>query len=154
MKKILQVGDKMPPFSGVDQYGKEHNSTEFENQKLVVFFYPKASTPGCTAEACNINDNLEALHAQGYQVIGVSADSVEKQRKFSDKYDFKFPIIADVDRQIIDAFGVWGEKKFMGRTYDGIHRVTFIINENGVVERVIEKVKTKDHANQILNSEK
>lgn len=154
MKKILQVGEEMPKFNGVDQYGKVYSSADFKNHKLVIFFYPKASTPGCTAEACNINDNLDALKAQGYQVIGVSADSVEKQRKFSDKYNFKFPIIADVDKKIIEAFGVWGEKKFMGKTYDGIHRVTFIINENGVVERVIEKVKTKDHTNQILNSEK
>lgn len=151
MRKLLSEGDKMPDFQGVTQYGEEIKSSDFVGEKLVIFFYPKASTPGCTAEACNLNDNLEALSQQGYHVIGVSADSVKRQKNFSEKYGFKFPLIADEDKTIINAFGVWGPKKFMGRSYEGIHRTTFLVDSNGMIERVIEKVKTKEHAQQILN---
>ena len=147
---MLQEGDKVPNFKGLDENGNEISYQDYKGKKLVVFFYPRASTPGCTAEACNLNDNLSALQKEGYEVIGVSADSVRKQKNFSNKYEFKYPLIADVDKEIIDAFGVWGPKKFMGKEFDGIHRTTFLINEKGIIERVIKKVKTKDHANQIL----
>lgn len=150
--KMLQQGDQVPDFKGTDQNGNEISYQDLKGRKLVLFFYPKASTPGCTAEACNLNDNLEALAAQGYEVIGVSADSVKRQKNFTDKYGFNFPLIADENKEIIDAFGVWGPKKFMGKEFDGIHRTTFLIDENGIIERVIEKVKTKDHANQILTN--
>lgn len=149
---MLNEGDKIPNFKGLDQDGNEISYAQFKGEKLVVFFYPKASTPGCTAEACNLNDNLDALSAQGYRVIGVSADSMKRQKNFSEKYGFKFPLISDEDKSIIQAFGVWGPKKFMGKEYEGIHRTTFIINEQGVIERVIKKVKTKDHSNQILEN--
>ena len=147
---MLQVGDKVPEFEGVDQNGETISLSNYKGKKLVVFFYPKASTPGCTAEACDLRDNEEALKAQGYELIGVSADSVERQKKFADKYNLPFSLLADEDHSILNIFGVWGPKKFMGREFDGIHRTTFIIDENGVVEDVITKVKTKEHAKQIL----
>ena len=150
--KPLQVGEIVPPFSVSDDRGKTQQLSDYEGQKLVVFFYPKANTPGCTAEACDLRDHYKALQEAGYALLGVSADSEKKQRNFSEKYDFPFPLLADEDKQVINAFGVWGPKKFMGREYDGIHRMTFIIDENGVVERVIEKVKTKVHATQILEA--
>lgn len=152
MTNMLKEGDKVPNFKGLDQNGNEISYENFKGKKLVVFFYPKASTPGCTAEACNLNDNLESLASKGYQVVGISADSVKRQKNFSDKYEFKFPLISDEDKSIIQSFGVWGPKKFMGKEYEGIHRTTFLINENGEIERVIKKVKTKDHTNQILEN--
>jgi len=148
--KPLQVGEAVPSFSVSDDRGNIQQLSDYKGQKLVVFFYPKANTPGCTAEACDLRDHYKELQAAGYALLGVSADSEKKQRNFSEKYDFPFPLLADEDKQVINAFGVWGPKKFMGREYDGIHRMTFIIDENGVVERVIEKVKTKVHAAQIL----
>lgn len=148
---MLKAGDKAPVFEGLDQDGKTIKSADFKGKKYVVFFYPKASTPGCTAEACDLRDNENALLAMGYSLIGISADSVQRQKKFATKYDFAFPLIADEDKKIIQAFGVWGRKKFMGKEYDGILRTTFIINENGIIEHVIEKVKTKEHAKQILD---
>ena len=146
---MLEAGDKMPPFEGKDQYGNTVSSKDLNGDKLAVFFYPKASTPGCTAQACNLNDNLEKLEHEGYKVIGISADTVKRQFNFSEKYGFKFPLIADTEKEIIEKFGVWGPKKFMGKEYDGILRTTFIINKKGIIERVINKVKTKDHASQI-----
>jgi thioredoxin-dependent peroxiredoxin len=148
--KTLQAGDKVPEFSVVDDRGNTQSLSAYKGQKLVVFFYPKANTPGCTAEACDLRDHYKELQDAGYALLGVSADSQKKQRNFSEKYSFPFPLLADEDKQVIEAFGVWGPKKFMGREYDGIHRMTFLIDENGVVERVIEKVKTKAHAAQIL----
>ena len=150
--KPLQVGEAVPSFSVSDDRGNIQQLSDYKGQKLVVFFYPKANTPGCTAEACDLRDHYKELQAAGYALLGVSADSEKKQRNFSEKYDFPFPLLADEDKQVINAFGVWGPKKFMGREYDGIHRMTFIIDENGVVERVIEKVKTKVHAAQILEA--
>lgn len=147
---MLKKGDKAPKFEGIDQNGNEIKSTDYKGKKYVVFFYPKANTPGCTAQACDLRDNEEALKSKGYEIIGVSADSVKRQKNFATKYDLKYPLIADVNKKIIEAFGVWGPKKFMGREFDGIHRTTFIINEKGVIENVIEKVKTKEHAKQIL----
>lgn len=147
---MLQIGDKAPDFSGFDQDGKFRQLEDYKGKKLVVFFYPKASTPGCTAEACDLRDNFERFKANNYELLGISADSQKAQLKFSDKYSFPFPLLADEEKEVIQAFGVWGPKKFMGRTYDGIHRTTFIINEEGVIEDVISDVKTKAHANQIL----
>ena len=148
--KTLQAGDQVPEFSVVDDRGNTQSLSAYKGQKLVVFFYTKASTPGCTAEACDLRDHYKEMQNAGYALLGVSADSQKKQRNFSEKYSFPFPLVADEDKQVIEAFGVGGPKKFMGREYDGIHRMTFLIDENGVVERVIEKVKTKAHAAQIL----
>lgn len=146
----LKAGDKAPKFSGLDQDGKQHTLADYKGKKLVVFFYPKASTPGCTAEACDLRDNFKKFEAQNYALLGVSADSAKAQTKFIEKYELPFPLLADEDKSVINAFGVWGPKKFMGREYDGIHRTTFIIDEDGIIEEVIEKVKTKEHAAQIL----
>jgi len=146
----LKVGDKAPNFSGFDQDGNTISLADYAGKKLVVFFYPKASTPGCTAEACNLNDNYDRFKAQGYEILGVSADSPKRQSNFKNKYGFQYPLIADEDKSVIEAFGVWGPKKFMGKEYDGIHRTTFIIDESGVLSDVIRKVKTKEHTSQIL----
>lgn len=146
----LKTGDKAPDFSGIDQNGKEIALKDFKGKKIVLFFYPKASTPGCTAEACNLQDNIQRFEKQGYQLIGVSADSQKRQANFAEKNKLSYPLIADEDKTIIEAYGVWGPKKFMGREYDGIHRTTFIIDEKGIIEDIITKVKTKDHTNQIL----
>nr|WP_321412969.1 thioredoxin-dependent thiol peroxidase [uncultured Allomuricauda sp.] len=147
---MLKVGDKVPDFSAKDQDGNTINLSDYKGKKLVVFFYPKANTPGCTAEACNLRDNYKELQGEGYELLGVSADSEKKQSNFRNKYEFPFPLLADEDHTVIKTFGVWGPKKFMGREYDGIHRTTFVIDGEGKVENVIEKVKTKDHAAQIL----
>ncbi|NRB82937.1 MAG: thioredoxin-dependent thiol peroxidase [Winogradskyella sp.] len=146
----LKVGDKAPNFSGVDQDGNTISLADYAGKKLVVFFYPKASTPGCTAEACNLNDNYDRFKAQGFEILGVSADSPKRQSNFKNKYGFQYPLLADEDKSVIEAFGVWGPKKFMGKEYDGIHRTTFIIDENGILSNVITKVKTKEHTAQIL----
>jgi len=146
----LQKGHKAPKFSGVDQEGKTHTLADYAGKKLVVFFYPKASTPGCTAEACDLRDNFERFKANNYELLGVSADSAKAQLKFKDKYELPFPLLADEDKSVITAFGVWGPKKFMGKEYDGIHRTTFVIDENGIIDEVISQVKTKEHAAQIL----
>jgi peroxiredoxin Q/BCP len=146
----LKEGDKVPDFSSVDQDGNLIKLSNYLGKKLVVFFYPRANTPGCTAEACNLRDNYAELLAKGFQILGVSEDSQKKQAGFRNKYEFPFPLLADEDHTVINTFGVWGPKKFMGREYDGIHRMTFIINEDGVVSKVIDKVNTKDHASQIL----
>jgi peroxiredoxin Q/BCP len=146
----LTKGDKAPDFSGVDQDGKTHTLADYEGKKLVVFFYPKADTPGCTAEACDLRDNFERFKAQNYELLGVSADNQKKQAKFKEKYHLPFPLLADEDKSVINAFGVWGPKKFMGRLFDGINRTTFVIDENGIIDEVITAVKTKVHAGQIL----
>ncbi|WP_019039338.1 thioredoxin-dependent thiol peroxidase [Psychroflexus tropicus] len=146
----LEAGDKAPKFEAKDQDGNTHTLEDYKGKKLVVFFYPKASTPGCTAEACNLRDNWKALQSQGYEILGVSADSPKRQQNFKAKYELPFPLLADEDKEVIKAFGVWGPKKFMGKEYEGIHRTTFIINEDSVLEEVITKVKTKAHAEQIL----
>lgn len=148
--KPLQEGDKAPEFSGIDQDGNSISSMDYKGKKWVVFFYPKASTPGCTNEVCNLRDHYQELKKQGYALLGISADSEKRQKNFHSKHKLPFPLLADENKEVIEAFGVWGSKKFMGREYDGIHRMTFVINENGVVDRVISKVKTKDHAAQIL----
>ena len=146
----LKKGDKAPEFSGVDQDGNAHKLGDYQGKKLVVFFYPKANTPGCTAEACDLRDNFDRFQTNNYAILGVSADSQKDQGKFKNKFDFPFPLLADEDKSVIQAFAVWGPKKLRGKEYDGIHRTTFIIDENGLIEEVISDVKTKDHANQIL----
>ncbi|WP_027066574.1 thioredoxin-dependent thiol peroxidase [Maribacter sp. Hel_I_7] len=146
----LKVGDKVPPFSVKDQDGNTVSLKDYQGKKLIVFFYPKASTPGCTAEACNLRDNYKELQSEGYELLGVSADSEKRQAKFKEKYEFPFPLLADEDHTVVNAFGVWGLKKFMGREYDGIHRKTFVVDGEGIVTKVIDKVKTKDHAAQLL----
>ncbi len=146
----LKIGDNAPKFSALDQDGIERKLSDYVGKKLVIFFYPKASTPGCTAEACDLNNNFERFQALNYSILGVSADSQKAQAKFKDKYGFQYPLLADENRAVIQAFGVWGPKKFMGKEYDGIHRTTFIIDEKGVIENIISDVKTKEHAKQIL----
>lgn len=146
----LKKGDKAPNFSGFDQDNKFHQLGDYAGKKLVVFFYPKADTPGCTAEACDLRDNFERFKANNYELLGVSADTPKAQAKFKSKFNLPFPLIADEDKSVIEAFGVWGPKKFMGREFDGIHRTTFVINENGIIDEVITAVKTKEHAAQIL----
>ena len=147
----LKAGDKAPEFSVKDQDGNTVKLSDFKGKKLVLFFYPKASTPGCTAEACNLRDNWERFQEKGYAILGVSADTQKRQSNFKNKYEFPFPLLADEDREVIQAYGVWGPKKFMGKEYDGIHRTTFIIDEDGKIEEVIKKVKTKEHTAQILS---
>ena len=146
----LKIGDKVPAFSVSDDRGNIQSLEDYLGKKLVVFFYPKANTPGCTAEACDLRDHFKELQDAGYSLLGVSADSAKSQRNFSKKFDFPFPLLADQDKAVINAFGVWGLKKFMGKEYEGIHRKTFIIDEKGKVSRVIDKVKTKEQASQIL----
>lgn len=146
----LQAGDNAPAFSGTTDEGKTVSLADFAGNKLVVFFYPKDDTPGCTAEACNLRDNYTELKEKGYQLLGVSPDGVAKHLKFKKKYELPFPLLADEDQSVLNAFGVWGPKKFMGREYDGVHRTTFVIDADGKIEKVIAKVKTKDHAAQIM----
>lgn len=147
----LKVGDKAPNFTANNQDEKKVSLTDFKGKKLVLFFYPKASTPGCTSEACNLSDNYERFLSKGYDVLGVSADSAKRQSNFKTKYNFPYDLLADEDKSVINAYGVWGPKKFMGKEYDGIHRTTFIIDSNGVIEDIITKVKTKAHTDQILD---
>lgn len=146
----LKIGDNAPQFEALDNQGNTIKLSDYAGKKLVVFFYPKASTPGCTMQACNLRDNYQQFLAKGYAILGVSADSAKRQQNFIDKKELPFPLLADEDKAVINAFGVWGEKKFMGKTYDGIHRITFVIDANGVIVDVITKVKTKAHTAQIL----
>ncbi|MCG8206941.1 thioredoxin-dependent thiol peroxidase [Tenacibaculum finnmarkense] len=146
----LQVGDAAPNFESVDEKGNVVKLSDYKGEKLVLFFYPKASTPGCTNEACDLRDNYQSFLAKGYAILGASADSAKRQQKWIDKHDLPFPLLADEQKEVINAFGIWGPKKFMGREYDGIHRTTFVIDENGIIEDIISKVKTKEHASQIL----
>jgi thioredoxin-dependent peroxiredoxin len=148
----INEGEKAPQFEGKDQNGNTIRISDFTGKKLVLYFYPKDDTPGCTKEACNLRDNYQALKDQGIEIIGVSADTESKHQKFIEKYDLPFPLIADTEKEIIQAFGVWGEKKFLGKTYDGIHRITFVMDENGNVLKRFDKVKTADHAAQILEA--
>lgn len=146
----LKTGDKVPEFSAQDQAGNTVHLSDYKGKKLVVFFYPRANTPGCTREACNLRDHYKTLQDEGYELLGVSADSQSKQAAFKERYALPFPLLADQDRTVIDTFGVWGPKKFLGKSFEGIHRTTFIIDEEGIVERVIDKVNTKNHSEQLL----
>ena len=150
--KLLNVGDKIPQFECYDDSGNLFTEKDLLGKKTVIFFYPKANTPGCTAQACNLSENYSDLENRGYSVIGVSADKVDSQHKFSLKYGgFKYPLLSDIDKKMINNFGVWGLKKFRGKEYMGILRTTFIVGEDLKILRIIDKVKTKDHAHQILN---
>lgn len=146
----LKAGDVAPEFEGKDQNGDTIKLSDYKGKKLVIYFYPKDNTPGCTAESCNLRDNYQALQAQGYEVVGVSSDSAKSHQKFIDKYDLPFPLIADEDKNVHEAFGTWDLKKFMGKEYMGTIRSTFLIDADGKIEEVISKVKTKDHSAQIL----
>lgn len=148
----LKIGDKAPDFKVVNQDGTLMSLDDFKGQKLIMYFYPKADTPGCTAESCNLRDNYDDLLNKGYAILGVSPDTQEKQLKFATKYNLPFPLLADVDLQVIKAYGAWGLKKMYGKEYEGLLRTTYVIDENGMVEKVFEKVNTKDHATQIMEA--
>ncbi len=147
----LKVGDPAPDFEAKDQNGNLVKLSDFKGKKIILYFYPKDLTPACTAEAINLTENYETLKVKGYEVIGVSTDDEKKHQKFIEKYNIPYTLIADTDKKVVNLYGVWGPKKFMGREYEGIHRTTFVIDENGIIEKIIEKVNTKDHTNQILN---
>ncbi|BAV94285.1 thioredoxin-dependent thiol peroxidase [Ichthyobacterium seriolicida] len=146
----LKKGDVAPHFTSKDQDGQTVSLSDFKGKKLVLFFYPRANTPGCTAEACNLRDNYSKLEENNYQVLGVSCDTQSKQLSFKEKKELPYSLLSDTDQKVVEAYGVFGEKKFMGKSYNGIFRTTFIIDENGIIEEVITDVKTKDHTNQIL----
>ena len=149
---MIQIGEKAPEVLGHDENGNEIRLSDFKGKKLVLYFYPKDMTSGCTAEACNLRDNIGALEAQGFAVLGASVDDAKSHQRFIAKHELPFHLIADTDKQLVEQFGVWGEKSMYGRKYFGTFRTTFIINEEGIVERIIgpKKIKTKDHAKQIL----
>jgi len=148
----LNEGDKAPDFNGIDQDGNQVSLSDFSGKKLILFFYPKDNTPGCTAEACNLRDNYADLKAQGYELLGVSPDSEASHQKFISKHELPFPLLADTEKTVLKAYGVWGKKKMYGREFDGVFRTTFVINQEGVIAQVFKKVKTKDHSQQILSA--
>jgi peroxiredoxin Q/BCP len=152
MSLKLVVGDKAPAFEGVNQHGKKITLNDFKGKKLILYFYPKDNTPGCTAEACDLNDNYEMWISKGYHVVGVSPDNEKSHQKFIEKYNLKFDLIADTDTKVLESFGVWGEKSMYGKKYMGVLRTTFVISENGIIEAVFEKVDTKNHSTQIKSS--
>lgn len=146
----LKIGDKAPDFKGLNQNGEQVALSDYKGKKLVIYFYPKDLTPGCTAQACNLKENYDELKQKGFEILGVSADDEARHLKFIEKYELPFALLADTDHEVIKSFGVWGPKKFMGKEYEGIIRTTFVIDENGIIEYIIEKVKTKNHTEQIL----
>jgi len=147
----IKVGQKAPAFAGKIQSGKEVSLSNYSGRKLILYFYPKDLTPGCTAQSCSLGENFGTLRGKGFEVLGVSADNAKKHVQFIEKYSLPFDLLADVDRQTIMAYGVWGKKKFMGREYEGILRTTFIISENGTIEHILDKPDTKNHADEILS---
>lgn len=149
--KQLKQGDKAPAIISTDQFGNKVSLDSYRGRKVVLYFYPKDDTPGCTAEACSLRDNYRRLSDEGYAVIGVSPDNLKSHQKFTDKHELPFPLLADTDKKIINDYGVWGMKKFMGREYEGVIRTTFIIDEKGVISEVISKVDTRNHAFQVLD---
>ncbi|HMN06974.1 MAG TPA: thioredoxin-dependent thiol peroxidase [Flavobacteriales bacterium] len=146
----LQIGDKAPQVHGFDQDGRPVSLQDYAGRDLVLYFYPKDFTPGCTAEACSLRDEHSALQEAGYEVLGVSPDTVEKHKRFAEKHGLPFRLLADPDKVVAKAYGVWGRKKFMGREFDGILRTTFLIDKKGVIKDIIGKVRTKDHAQQVM----
>ena len=152
--KELNEGDKSPDFKGKNQEGKTISLNDFKGKKLILYFYPKDNTPGCTAEACDLNDNYDYWISKGYEVVGVSPDSEESHRKFIDKFGLKFNLISDPEKELLQTFGVWGEKKMYGKTYMGVLRTTFVIDENGLIEKIFRKVNTKEHTRQITDEMK
>jgi len=147
---MLKTGDKAPAINSIDQNGEQITLEQFKGKKIVLYFYPKDMTPGCTMQSCDLRDNYKALLDKGYVVLGCSADTPEKHQKFIAKYELPFSLISDESKEVLNAYGVWGPKKFMGRSYEGISRTTFVIDENGIIEDIITKVKTKQHTSQIL----
>ena len=147
----LKIGDDAPEINSIDENGEKITLSQFKGKKVILYFYPKDMTPGCTAQACNLTENYQELQSQGYEVLGVSCDSVAKHQKFIEKYNLSFSLISDEQKKVVQDYGVWGMKKFMGREYMGINRTTFLINEKGVINDIINKVDTKQHTNQILN---
>ncbi|NOZ45471.1 MAG: thioredoxin-dependent thiol peroxidase [Chlorobi bacterium] len=147
---LLKEGQQAPEIKLENQNGDEVTLSQYKGKKVILFFYPKDNTPGCTAESCNLNDNYNTLLQKGFEIIGISPDTVKSHQKFSNKFDFQYNILADIEKKTLNQYGVWGEKKMYGRTYEGVHRTTFIISEDGKIEKIITKVKTKDHTNQIL----
>lgn len=148
----LKPGDTAPDIESLSYDNQKISLKNFKGQKVILFFYPKDNTPGCTAEACNLRDNYALLKQKGFAIIGVSADNAKSHLKFSEKFSLPFPLIADTEKNILKSYGVWGTKKFMGRTFDGIHRTTFVIDENGIISHVFEKVETANHSKQILDA--
>ena len=147
---MIKIGDKAPEINSIDQNGEKITLKQFLGKKIILYFYPKDMTPGCTAQSCNLRDNYQQLLDSGYVVLGCSADSPEKHQKFIEKYDLPFPLISDQSKEVLNKYGVWALKKFMGKEYMGILRTTFVIDENGIIEDIITKVKTKEHTSQIL----
>lgn len=148
----LEVGEKAPSFKGVIQDGKEVNLSDFKGKKLILFFYPKDNTPGCTAEACNLSENYSLLKEKGFELLGVSPDTEKKHQNFIEKKSLSMNLVADTEKVILEAYGIWGEKKLYGRTYMGVMRTTFVIDEKGIIEKIFPKVKTKAHTEQILEA--
>jgi len=146
------AGDKAPMFEGVNQEGKKISLNDFKGKKLILYFYPKDDTPGCTAESCNLNENYEMWLKKGYEVVGVSPDSEKSHLKFIGKFGLKFNLIADTEHEILEAYGAWGEKSMYGKSYMGVLRTTYIIDENGIIKGVFEKVDTKNHTSQIIEA--
>tara|TARA_B100000131_G_scaffold24355_1_gene23397 strand:- start:923 stop:1378 length:456 start_codon:yes stop_codon:yes gene_type:complete len=147
----LKIGDDAPEINSIDENGEKITLSQFKGKKVILYFYPKDMTPGCTAQACNLTENYQELQSQGYEVLGVSCDSVAKHQKFIEKYNLSFSLISDEQKKVVQDYGVWGMKKFMGREYMGINRTTFLIDEKGVINDIITKVDTKQHTSQILN---
>lgn len=148
---MLKIGDKAPDFDCKNENGEIISLSSFKGKKIILFFFPKANTSGCTKEACNLSDNYSLLKSKGYEIIGISADSIKDQKKFKEKYHFPYNLLADENKDIIKSYGVWGKKKFMGKEFDGILRTSFIIDENGIISKIIEKVDVDNHTNQILD---
>jgi len=149
---LLKKGDQAPVFQGLNQDGKSVSLADFRGKKLILYFYPKDNTPGCTAESCNLSDHYGYWMEKGYHVLGISPDSVASHKKFGDKFGFKFDLVADTTTEILQAYGAWGEKSMYGKKYMGVLRTTYIIDENGIIEEVFSKVETKDHTNQIIKA--
>ena len=147
----LQEGSKAPAFKGVDQNGNTIALKDFLGKKVVIYFYPKDDTPGCTAQSCNLRDNYKLLTDDGFAIIGISTDSVKSHKKFENKFELPFPLVADEDKVIVEKYGVWGEKKFMGKTFMGTIRTTFLINEKGVIKKIISKIDTANHSQQVFD---
>jgi peroxiredoxin Q/BCP len=149
MKK-LEVGDKAPAFNSINEKGEKVSLADYKEKKLVLYFYPKDSTPGCTAEACDLRDNYHVFQAQGYEILGVSPDTEKSHLKFITKYELPFSLLVDLEHEVAEAYGAWGEKNIYGRKYMGILRSTFVLNEKGIIEKIIEKVDTKAHSKQLI----
>ena len=147
---MINIGDKVPDFESVDQDGNKVSLSHYIGKKVIIYFYPKDNTPGCTKQACNLRDNYQRLQEEGYEILGVSTDSGKSHLKFIDKYALPFKLLVDTDKVVHDVFGTWGEKQMYGRKYMGTLRKTFVINEQGILEKIIDKVKTQDHTDQII----